>query len=387
MTRRSGGPQPLARLAQVGDVVGSGGARQGPPDRRTWARPPSGAPAARSAAAIPPAAPRSSAFPRALRPWHGRSPGRDRSLAVRRPPEGWSRHRAANGRSRCPSPPPRRRPRPRTARQRNATVSPSTVNFTAFSTRASRAASSRASSPSAFAGSAATTQSPVGRRTPALGGPLDEGGDVDRSPVELGRLVRVREHQQPTRETAELVELVDDDVEVVAPTSSRQLLAHQLGVAAGNGDRRAHLVRAVADEELLHVLRAPLPFDQLLGLGQRSGTPPDVPHHGDEHHRHQRHLGQLLPVVVALDDESAHAAAGRHDDHRQDHAGTSRRPALHAVHDGKAHPDEVERDHLEVRDPQHDEQAGCREGHPAAEEQGLRVSPPRRSTRHCAPSR
>ena len=137
-------------------------------------------------------------------------------------------------------------------------------------------------------------------------------------------------------------------------------------MSARDRHRRPQLVRDVVKELLL-------PLEQrraLLGLTPRpsaSGVlaPARVPDHREEHRRHERHLEELAPLLVA-------AERVVHDQERRSKPRTTARtkpsaeaPDPEAVEQRQADPDEVERDRLPARPQGHRGEVGERERDPA----------------------
>ncbi|MFD1661060.1 hypothetical protein ACFSL4_23370 [Streptomyces caeni] len=128
-------------------------------------------------------------------------------------------------------------------------------------------------------------------------------------------------------------------------------------------------MRAVADEQLLDLLRAAFALDEALRLREGGGPSACVPGHGEEHQSNQRHLGELVPVGVAPRHEAAQHRARDQDDHGQHDGHTAHRPALEPVDDGQADPHQVERHGLQVGYDEQQQLAAHGEQHPAGEDE------------------
>ena len=120
-------------------------------------------------------------------------------------------------------------------------------------------------------------------------------------------------------------------------------------MAARDRDRRSQLVRDIVQQTLLALeqLRT-LACEPLHGLKRRLPAP-GVPHHRDEHGRHERHLEQLAPELSALKGVVEDHDAGRRRHGREHDRRRAQAPHPEAVQDREAHPDEVERDRLPAR--------------------------------------
>ena len=187
--------------------------------------------------------------------------------------------------------------------------------------------------------------------------------DPDRRHVKEARVARRREQQQPAGQPAQPGELADHDAGVVGDRVVGGRLLDQLRVPERHRDRRAELVRGVQQEH-------PLPLHQaqvLLGhplhlverrqpLVERRQPPPPVPDHHQEHQRDQRHLDQVVRVLLAPDDLDADDAAGRDRDHRERQDGRLQLPQPEPVDHREAHPDGEERDGPPLRVQPHRQQ-------------------------------
>ena len=155
----------------------------------------------------------------------------------------------------------------------------------------------------------------------------------------------------------------------------------QFGVAEGHGDRGAQLVRGILQElalllqqaqvllgDPLHLFHGRQPF---LGGGQPSAA---VPHHDQEHQRDQRNFGQVVGVLLALEDLHEDDAAGgqRHGGQGQD--GGLDAPQPEPVDHGQADPDGQERHRLPGRDQAHGGQVEADE-HGPGDIRGRRPDP------------
>ncbi len=83
-----------------------------------------------------------------------------------------------------------------------------------------------------------------------------------------------------------------------ATVGSVALALDQLRVAERDRDRRAQLVRGVLHEPLLALEQAEVRHGHPLGLLHRRQATARVPHHRQEHRRHERHLGELVERLV-----------------------------------------------------------------------------------------
>jgi hypothetical protein len=93
------------------------------------------------------------------------------------------------------------------------------------------------------------------------------------------------EHEELVGDAREAAQLVEQDGRVlVALRTGLEPLADELGVALGDGQRRAQRVGRVAHELALAVGDAALGVDGVL-------TAAHVPHHPEEHAGHERDLG------------------------------------------------------------------------------------------------
>jgi hypothetical protein len=108
----------------------------------------------------------------------------------------------------------------------------------------------------------------------------------------------------------------------------------------------------------------------MLGLGEppgllgRRSSPLRVPHHREEHRRHQRDLGELVGTFVAASDRPGERGARDHHHDEQDEHRRAEAPQPDAVDEREADPHEVERDRLPVAELQDDRDVGGREQPP-----------------------
>ena len=194
------------------------------------------------------------------------------------------------------------------------------------------------------------TQRPLARRRhpPALEQLVDE-----RLQARLGRQQEARrgsalDQQQLVDQPLHPLQLghhrVADGADLLV--AGAVVAAEQVDVAARDRDRRQQLVRRVGDEVALALQRRPQVRGQPVALGHGVLAAAHVVDHGQEHQPHQRHLGQLRPVLTgAVHGQQRHGAG------RQRHEGDAgdRAPgAPHAVpvEQREADVDQVERHRL-----------------------------------------
>ena len=128
-------------------------------------------------------------------------------------------------------------------------------------------------------------------------------------------------------------ELVERDLDLLAAGAVRSL--QHLEMAARDRHGRAQLVRDVVEEPLL-------PVEQRGALGRlvlaRSATrvlaPARMPDHREEHRRHQRHLEQLAPELLAGEGVAQDQRARRRDHEAEHDAGRAPAPDPEAVDAG-----------------------------------------------------
>ena len=127
------------------------------------------------------------------------------------------------------------------------------------------------------------------------------GVDVGRDGRDVARRGRALEQQQPLQQPRHARELAGDDAVRLLGLLARPGAAapQHLEVALGDRDRRQHLVRDVGQEDLLPLERGGVLLGQRLGHAHRLLAPLRVEDHGEEHQRHQRHLGLLRPALAA----------------------------------------------------------------------------------------
>ena len=96
-----------------------------------------------------------------------------------------------------------------------------------------------------------------------------------------------------------------------------------------------------------------LPHDELFGSSDRCLPASCVPHHREEHRRHERHLEELAPELDPLEGVGEDRRA-RGDEDRSEHERRHvRLPDAEAVQERQADPDEVERNRLPARPHDH----------------------------------
>ena len=199
---------------------------------------------------------------------------------------------SASGAIPTPRPRPRSRARSRGRTTRSSIAPPGSVYLTAFSSSASSASRSASSSARSVRPRVARAARRAGatsaQRTKTSS--RNASASISARREEL-RLSGLREQEQPRDDPLHARELVDRDCELRAVAG---LPAQQVEVAARNRHRRAQLVRDVVEEALLLL-------DERLGLAHRRLPAPRMPHHREEHRRHQRHLEQLAPELDPLE--------------------------------------------------------------------------------------
>ena len=170
------------------------------------------------------------------------------------------------------------------------------------------------------------------------------------------------EQEQALQQPRHARELAGDDAVRLLGLLARPGAAapEHLQVALGDRDRRQHLVRDVGEEDLLPLERGGVLLGQRLGHAHRLLPPLRVEDHGEEHQRHQRHLGLLRPALAAGHDRDQRHAAGRDADEEDAEHRARAPPDAEAVEDREADVDEVERDGLPTR-----ETSGSRSGGPS----------------------
>ena len=89
------------------------------------------------------------------------------------------------------------------------------------------------------------------------------------------------------------------------------LPAMQVEVTPRDRHGRSQLVRDIVQEPLL-------PRDERFGASHRRLPATRVPHHREEHRRHQRNLEELAPELDPLEGVGEDRRAGRHDDRAED---------------------------------------------------------------------
>ena len=131
-----------------------------------------------------------------------------------------------------------------------------------------------------------------------------------------------------------------------ASSGCRRLPAMQVEMTARDRDRRSQLVRDVVQEPLL-------PHDERLGGAHGRLPAPCVPHHREEHRRHERHLEELAPELDPLERVGEDRGARGDDDRAEHQRRRLRLPDAEAVDERQADPDEMERDRLPARPDDH----------------------------------
>jgi len=137
------------------------------------------------------------------------------------------------------------------------------------------------------------------------------------------RVLGTGEPQQSRHGALELVQLLEDDVQVLARFCAVGAPAEQLREAASHRDRRTQLVRREAYEPALGLPPQPLSSRHPARLGRCCHPPPNVPDHDQEQQRHERDLARLLPT----DETACRMQKQRHARDDRDHsAGQPREP-------------------------------------------------------------
>jgi hypothetical protein len=125
---------------------------------------------------------------------------------------------------------------------------PSSVAFTAFSINASGAVSRRSRSARIVPSAVTRTCHARSAVAPSAHEPDNKRLDLDLGGGEEARILRGRQDHQALGELREAAELVEDDAGILGDLPVYARVADQLGVAAGDRDRRPQLVRGVANE-------------------------------------------------------------------------------------------------------------------------------------------
>ena len=126
---------------------------------------------------------------------------------------------------------------------------------------------------------------------------LEERIELDALEDDEVGLVGLGKQQQPLEDLLDPSELVERDVDLRARVAVRAV--QELEVAARDRHRRAQLVRRVVQEALLPLQERRALLRLVLDDRERLLPPARVPHHREEHRRHQRDLEQLAPELVA----------------------------------------------------------------------------------------
>ena len=93
--------------------------------------------------------------------------------------------------------------------------------------------------------------------------------------------------------------------------------------------------------------------DKLFGRPYRRLPSACMPHHREEHRRHERHFEKLAPELDPLEGVDKNRRAGRDEDRAEHERGHLRPPDAEAIEERQADPDEVERDRLPARPCDH----------------------------------
>ena len=144
----------------------------------------------------------------------------------------------------------------------------------------------------------------------------------------------------------------------------------QLGMTERDGDRRAELVRGVLEEPALGGEQPGVLLADPARLLLRGELAPGVPHHGQEHGRHERDLGQLGDRLGAARHVHADGRGGRRHDHAEHRQRGPGRPGAEPVHQREADPDEVEGDGLPAGEREDRDQVDGGERRPHGVQQG-----------------
>ena len=128
--------------------------------------------------------------------------------------------------------------------------------------------------------------------------------------------------------------------------------------------RRAQLVRCIMQKTFLALEQRRALRRLTLDDAERFLPPARVPHHREKHRRHQRHLEQLAPELIADERVLQDQRAGRRHDDAEGEVRGGDAPDPEPVHEGEADPDEVERDRLPTGPQAHGDEVRARERRP-----------------------
>ena len=234
----------------------------------------------------------------------------------------------------------------------------------------------------------------VGGVLPAVHEVVAEAGHCDPLKVDSVGGGDCLQQQQPVDQPLHAGELGEHDGRRFLDLArlERRLPAEHVEVSAGDRDRRQELVRGVRHELALAV-EVGLEFGRQQRGGGHSLLPPaDMEHHGQEHQRHQRHLGQLRPRLAAGVNAQQRHDAGRDGDECDPGEHPARPPGPESIEDGEADVDEVKRHRLQphgrIRRHQHRHrgEVGERECEPGVVDGGAATHPARQPSGHAAAS-
>ncbi len=127
--------------------------------------------------------------------------------------------------------------------------------------------------------------------------------------------VRSARASSSTRSTIRSIRASSSNATLSSGVSLAEAALEQLQVPAGDRHRRTELVRDVVEQPLLAARAA---IGALLGerldRRQRLGPTACMPHHREEHRRHQRHLEELAPELQPVEGIGEDRRAGGDDD-------------------------------------------------------------------------
>ena len=215
-------------------------------------------------------------------------------------------------------------------------------------------------------------QPPVARHmTPAFQRVEDQGIGCHRRHLQEARSPGRGQQQEPVGQPTQPRQLAGDHPGVRGHLDVGGRLRDELRMAERDGDRGTQLMRGVLQELALlfqqaqvflgdpvHLFHGGQPF---LGGCQ---PPAAMPDHHQEHQRDQRDLGQVVGVLLPLEDLHADDAAGGQRHRRPGQDGRLQAPQPEAVDNGQAHPDDQERDRLPGRQQPHRGQVEAHEHRP-----------------------
>jgi hypothetical protein len=184
------------------------------------------------------------------------------------------------------------------------------------------------------------------------------------------------DEQQALGYSPQSAQFADHDLDVLALLLARQVAGQQFGVAERDSDRGPQLVRGVLEELVLVVKQQRvLLADPARGrLGRLLAA--HMPDHRHEDGRHQRHLGQFRQRLKAVDHVEPDAGRGGNHHGGEDPGSGLDRPGAESVDQGQAKPDDVKRDRLPARHPEHLDQVQRREDEPGEVDHARRMRPP-----------